>query len=170
MSQLEKFKSSTLEKPEAQASENGLIFQLNYRPEQAKLLQTTRVTELEQRIHKLETVLGSSNDKLARLANPNTKGIEVILTLVIVNNYTLHLECLLETTQHLSAVVSLLDSNQLDHIEARLASLTQKMDAIIEKKKQIQADVEKDKMVLSNLLFFTKIKRCVLFRFSNCMK
>lgn len=79
MSQLEKFKASTLEKPEAQTSESGLTFQLNYRPEQAKLLQTSRITELEQRIHKLETLLGCTTEKLARLSNPHTKGLVTML-------------------------------------------------------------------------------------------
>lgn len=74
MTQLEKFKTNAMEKPESEASESGLTFQLNYRPEQAKLLQTSRVTELEQRIHKLETLLGCTNEKLARLSNPHTKG------------------------------------------------------------------------------------------------
>lgn len=56
-------------------------------------------------------------------------------------------DTLYETAQHLSSVVSLLDSNQLDHIEARLTSLSQKMDGIVEKQKQYQSDSEKDQMV-----------------------
>lgn len=55
----------------------------------------------------------------------------------------------METAQHLSATASLLDSAQLDHIEGRLSALSQKLDAIAEKKKALQQDEEKDKMVLT---------------------
>lgn len=41
----------------------------------------------------------------------------------------------------------MLDSSQLDHIEGRLIALSQKMEAIAEKKKSIVEDEEKDKMV-----------------------
>lgn len=63
---------------------------------------------------------------------------------------------LLETAEHLCATASLLDSSQLDHIEGRLGALAQKLEGITEKKKQLQQDEEKDKMVRSfsiNLVF-----------------
>lgn len=132
MSQIEQFKINAKEQPESQAAgdESGILFQLNYRPEQARLQQTGRVAELEGRIRRLEHVLGSTDDKLARLTAATSKG------------------SLLETAQHLSATASLLDSSQLDHIEGRLTALAQKLDSIAEKKKTIAADAEKDKMIL----------------------
>jgi dynactin-2 len=131
LSQLEQFKASAQEKSESQAESDGssIVYQLSYRPEQARLAQTTRVAELESRLHHLESVLGASNEKLTRLASATNKGT------------------LLETAQYLSATASLLDSAQLDHIEGRLSCLQQKLDAIAEKKKEIAQDEEKDKMV-----------------------
>lgn len=146
MAQLQKFKTNALDKPESQTSESGLIFQLNYHPEHAKLAQTSRVTDLEQRIRKLETVLGANSDKLSRLSNATSKS-KYSKYLICFNIIIIFSDTLMETAQHLSATVSLLDSNQLDHIEARLASLSQKMNTIAEKKKQFQADADKDQMV-----------------------
>lgn len=131
LSQLEQFKASAHEKPESQTQEgSGIVYQLNYRPDQVKLAQTARITELESRLHRLESVLGASDEKLARLSSATTKGT------------------LLETAQHLSATASMLDSAQLDHIEGRLACLQQTLDAIAEKKREIVRDEEKDKMIL----------------------
>ncbi|KAJ3655673.1 hypothetical protein Zmor_014794 [Zophobas morio] len=132
LTQLEQFKASARDKTESQAEGDGanIVYQLSYRPEQARLSQTSRVAELESRLHRLESILGSTNDKLTRLTSVTNKGT------------------LLETAQYLSATASLLDSAQLDHIEGRLACLQQKLDAITEKKKQIAQDEEKDKMIL----------------------
>lgn len=132
LSQLEQFKKKINEKPEAEtnATEDSIIYQFKYRPEQAKLQHTARVAELESRLHKLESVLGASSDKLSRLTTATNKG------------------SLLEAAQYLSATASLLDSSQLDHIEGRLSALSQKLDAISQKKKELQQDEEKDKMIL----------------------
>ena len=143
LTQLEQFKASARDKTESQAEGDGanIVYQLSYRPEQARLSQTSRVAELESRLHRLESILGSTNDKLTRLTSVTNKGT------------------LLETAQYLSATASLLDSAQLDHIEGRLACLQQKLDAITEKKKQIAQDEEKDKMVSTamSLHFFLMI-------------
>lgn len=76
MAQLEQFKANIKEKPEAQAEadSSGVVYQFSYRPEQAKLAQTARVAELESRLNRLENVLGSSSDKLARLTSATSKG------------------------------------------------------------------------------------------------
>lgn len=73
---IEQFKSTASEKPESEGStdDNGIVYQLNYRPELARLEQTARLAELESRLHRLETVLGATDDKLARLAAGNKKG------------------------------------------------------------------------------------------------
>lgn len=76
LAQLEQFKQRVNEKPESQAhsAEDSIVYQFNYRPEQAKLKQTARVAELESRLHKLESVLGASSDKLSRLTTATNKG------------------------------------------------------------------------------------------------
>ncbi|KAF5272957.1 hypothetical protein FQA39_LY18775 [Lamprigera yunnana] len=130
--QLEQFKAATKDAPESEtpSDDNAIVYQLNYKPEQARFTQTNRLAELEHRLHRLESVLGASNDKLSRLAFMTTK-----------NN-------LFETAQYLSATASMLDSAQLDHIEGRLTALNQKLDTITEKRSKISEDVEKDKMIL----------------------
>lgn len=101
------------------------------------MIQTSRVAELEGRLHRLESILGSSSDKLTRLSSATSK------------------DTLLETAQYLSATASLLDSAQLDHIEGRLSCLQQKLDAIAEKKKEIAQDEQKDKMVCMKIYYST---------------
>ncbi|KAL3268898.1 hypothetical protein HHI36_007985 [Cryptolaemus montrouzieri] len=131
-SQLEQFKTISKEQPESQSQsdESTVVYQLNYRPELVKFQQTSRISELELRIHHLESVLGASNEKLSRLAAGSSKG------------------SLLETSQHLASVANLLDSSQLDHIEGRLAALSQKLESIAEKKREIALDDDKNRMIL----------------------
>lgn len=131
LSQLEQFKTNAVKKPESEATGDGsaIVYKFNYRPEQARLQQMSRVSELERRLHRLETVLGASSDKLTRLSQLTSKSN------------------LLETAQHLSATASMLDSAQLDHIEGRLTALNQTLDTIAEKRNQLTVDSEKEKMV-----------------------
>ncbi|XP_060528059.1 dynactin subunit 2 isoform X2 [Cylas formicarius] len=131
LSQLEQFKQGINEKPESQAQcdEDSITYQFTYRPERARLQQTARISELEGRLHRLETVLGASSNELSRLSDATNKG------------------SLLEAAQYLSATASLLDSAQLDHIEGRLAALSQKLEAIANKKRDVQQNDEKNKMV-----------------------
>lgn len=75
MSLIEQFKLDGHEKSESEsATDEGIIYQFKYRPEQARLEQTARLSEMESRLHQLEIILGSSDDKLARLASGNKKG------------------------------------------------------------------------------------------------
>lgn len=60
---------------EERSDESGIVYHINYRPELAKLKQTSRVAQLEARIHHLERVLGASDEKLNRLAAGSSKGI-----------------------------------------------------------------------------------------------
>jgi len=47
------------------AAQSGTVtYELTYRPEQAHLMQVSRVADLEHRLHKLETVLGANSDKV----------------------------------------------------------------------------------------------------------
>lgn len=149
---MEQFKANLSEKPESQSSleENGIVYQFNYRPEQARLEQTARVSELEGRLHRLEKVIGASDEKLSRLSSVTSKG------------------SLLEAAEHLSATATLLDSTQLDHIEGRLSALLQKLEAISEKKKQSEQDEEKNKMVGWRSLLMMCFECDFIYRFWNC--
>lgn len=108
---------------------NTITYELSYRPEQAHLIQVSRVADLEQRLHKLESVLGATSDKMARLPLD-----------------TQH-KSLVEVAQQLSAKSSLLDSAQLDHIEGRLTALAQKMDSINEKAAATPEDAERNRKI-----------------------
>lgn len=147
------FKQKVNEKPESRVSkaattEDTIVYQFNYKPEQFKLQQTARVADLESRLHKLESVLGATPDKLSRLTTATNTGGFVSFYLVVTKSFV---GSLLEATQYLSATASLLNSSQLDHVEGRLAALAQKLDAIGLKKKELQQDEEKDKMVRRRL-------------------
>lgn len=76
MSQIEQYKAAIKEKPESQveSDDSGIVYQFTYKPEQTSLAQTTRIAELETRLHKLESVLGASSDKLSRLTTAVSKG------------------------------------------------------------------------------------------------
>lgn len=77
--------------------------------------QSTRLAELDQRLHVLEKAIGAKPDKLSRLA-----GILGITNLI-------------EAVQQLATKAALLQPNQLDLVEARLLNLAAKMDMIGEK-------------------------------------
>jgi dynactin-2 len=112
------------------AAQSGTVtYELTYRPEQAYLMQVSRVADLEHRLHKLETVLGATSDKVARLSLD-----------------TQH-KSLVEVAQELNAKANVLDSAQLDHIEGRLTALAQKMDSINEKTAATPEDIERNHKV-----------------------
>lgn len=110
----------------ASAPSDTITYKLSYNPSQIQLSQTTRLSALEHRLHRLEGAVGGASDQLARLSGG--EGVS-----------------LLETAQRLSAKSALLDSAQLDHIEGRLTALGQKMDAVRER--EDEGDAEKDQMV-----------------------
>lgn len=134
LTQLEHFKQQTLpsQKPEGSGvleETDSIVYQLKYRPEHTKLAQTTRLSELEHRLHKLEAILGATSEKLARLATDTQQST------------------LYGAAQQLSAKASLLDSAQLDHIEGRLTALQQKMNAVAKQKAATSEDAEQDKKI-----------------------
>jgi len=109
------------------ASQSGTVtYELTYWPEQAHLMQVSRVADLEHRLHKLETVLEATSDKVARLSLD-----------------TQH-KRLVEVAQELNAKADLLDTAQLDHIEGRLTALMQKMDSINEKTAHTPEAIERN--------------------------
>ncbi|XP_034243413.1 dynactin subunit 2 [Thrips palmi] len=122
--------TATKQKATAQPStgEDGLLYQLRYRPEQSQLQQASRVAELEQRLNKLESILGTSNENMARLGS------------------TLQNQSISSFVQNLESRISLLDQAQIDSVDARLSGLVTKMDSIAEKVNG-QSDPEKDAKV-----------------------
>uniref|UniRef100_U5EW30 Putative dynamitin n=1 Tax=Corethrella appendiculata TaxID=1370023 RepID=U5EW30_9DIPT len=94
------------------------------------LAQTTRIAELEHRLHLLEAAVGAKPDKISRLAGA-----------VGANN-------LIEAVQILSAKSALLQPGQLDLVEGRLANLLGKMNAINEKASATGQDVQREKKIL----------------------
>ena len=74
LAQLESFKQSGIsspDKPSKSKSTSGdvgksgvITYELAYRPEHANLAQVSRVADLENRLHKLETVVGATSDKM----------------------------------------------------------------------------------------------------------
>lgn len=84
-----------------------------------KLEHTKRIAELEARLHRIEAIVGTQQpgERLNRLAS-----------VLDTNNCTL-----LDSVQQISTKAALLQPNQLDQIEARVAALTSKINAIHEK-------------------------------------
>jgi hypothetical protein len=77
--QLESFKLSGIPshksgkmKPEpgVPGQSSTVTYELTYRPEQAHLIQVSHVADLEHRLHKLETVLGASSEKVVQSSSP----------------------------------------------------------------------------------------------------
>lgn len=84
---------------------------------QTKLEHTKRIAELEARLHRIEAIIGTQQpERLNRLASTlDTNGT------------------LLDSVQQISTKAALLQPNQLDQIEARVTTLTSKINAIHDK-------------------------------------
>lgn len=82
---------------------------------QTELAYTTRIAELEHKIHMIEKTVGAKPEKISRL------------------NSSLGTNNLLEAVHQLSTKSALLQPTQLDLIEQRLTNLTTKMDVLAEK-------------------------------------
>lgn len=127
ISQVELFKETGTGKPETSTTagkaskeddvQSGVLqYQMLYQPERARLQEASRVAYLEQRLGRLENVIGAGNEKLGRL----TQSIKS--------------QGLVEAVQQLGAKAALLDVGQLDGIENRLAALVHRMDNIAQHK------------------------------------
>lgn len=91
---------------------------------------TSRIAELENRLHQLEALIGAQPEKLSRLAS------------------SLGTNNLLEAVQQVSTRAALLQPNQLDLIETRIAALAAKMDGIAEKSSASGRDIATEQKVL----------------------
>lgn len=93
------------------------------------LARSTRIAELEHRLHELESVVGAKPEKLSRLAS------------------SLGTTNLLEAVQQISTKAALLQPSQLDVIEGRLTNIANKMDAINEKASGTSQDSAREQKV-----------------------
>jgi len=98
---------------------------------------TTRIAEIEHKLHKIEQAVGMKSEKISRL------------------NSSLDTKNLLEAVQQLSTKSALLQPNQLDIIEQRLTNLSSKMDQFKEKANAACTDRDREQKI-SELYEFAK--------------
>ncbi|GLH05964.1 Dynactin subunit 2 [Gryllus bimaculatus] len=120
--------------PSGQPAAGVVSYELQFRPEQSELSRSSRLAQLEQRLHFAESALGATPERMATLCvDPRDRARPCSL---------------LEAVQLLSAKVSLLDTAHLDHVEGRLIALAQKMDSIADKNSSTVEDAERDQKVI----------------------
>ncbi|XP_053687471.1 dynactin subunit 2 [Sabethes cyaneus] len=95
-----------------------------------ELAYSTRIAELEHRLHLLETAVGAKPEKISRLAGSAGAGN------------------LIEAVQGISAKAALLQPQQLDLIEIRLGTLLQKMASIEEKSSAEGQDSNREQKII----------------------
>lgn len=116
-------------RPSGGSGEPIIRYQLTVKPGHMQIAQISRIADLEQRISKMESIVGATPPKLSRLGVGD--------------------QSLLETAQWLSSRVSLLDPVQLETADVRVSALTQKLDLIAEKTASITSsqDPDRDKKI-----------------------
>lgn len=95
-----------------------------------ELTQSSRIAELEHRLHQLEMSVGAKPEKISRLAG--SAGA---------NN-------LIDAVQSISAKAALLQPSQLDVVEGRLGNLVKTMNAIQEKSSANGQDANREQKIL----------------------
>ncbi|XP_064463339.1 dynactin subunit 2-like [Ornithodoros turicata] len=106
----------------------GFAYELYYRPEYSKLQETAKLAMLEDRIKKLENIVGFDSQKLAMLTGP-TNG-----------------KSLIEVANHLSSKLFLLEAPNIEQVEARLLVLQQRLQQLSEKR-VLQEDADRQSKV-----------------------
>ncbi|XP_076161871.1 dynactin subunit 2 [Ptiloglossa arizonensis] len=140
ISQIEAFKQTSILTSESDSTTqstkvdkvvepNVLKYQMMYFPEKARMQEAARIALLEQRLCNLESVIGTTNDKLSKFSQ------------------NLKYQGIMEAVQELGAKAALLDTYQLDIIENRLASLIHKMDNVAQKKSALTLDSEQEQKI-----------------------
>ncbi|KAG6795671.1 dynactin subunit 2 [Apis mellifera caucasica] len=111
-------------------TEPGVLkYQMMYLPEKARMQEAARIALLEQRLCNLESIIGTTSDKLSKFSqNLKSQGV-------------------MEALQELGAKAALLDTYQLDIIESRLATLIHRMDNIAQKKTTLTLDSEQEQKI-----------------------
>uniref|UniRef100_A0A182JEM7 Uncharacterized protein n=1 Tax=Anopheles atroparvus TaxID=41427 RepID=A0A182JEM7_ANOAO len=95
-----------------------------------ELMQSSRVAQLEYRLHQLEAAVGAKPERISRLAGTTGTGN------------------LIEAVQSISAKAALLQPTQLDTIETRLNNLLQQMNSIQEKSNATGQDPNREQKIL----------------------
>ncbi|CAL7946875.1 unnamed protein product [Xylocopa violacea] len=139
ISQIEAFKQTNILTSETDSkaqstkddkTEPGVLkYQMMYLPEKARMQEAARIALLEQRLCNLESVIGTTSDKLSKFSQ-NLRGQGVM-----------------EALQELGAKAALLDTYQLDIVESRLAALIHRMDSIAQKNAALTLDSEQEQKI-----------------------
>ncbi|KAK7009100.1 Dynactin subunit 2 [Biomphalaria glabrata] len=131
LTQLESFKPSADGKGKDEtAPKDCVLYELYYRPEQTQFSKNAKLAALEERLERLENVVGKQLDKMN------------VLTADTEN------KSLIGAVATLNSKLSLLDASNTETVEARLNAVLQKMQQIAEKKeKEPQADPDKQKKI-----------------------
>ncbi len=95
-------------------------YQLWFKPERSRLNDSSKLNSLEQRIKRIETVLGANDNKHSFLSN------------------YLKDKTLTESVQELSAKVAQFDQSSLERVDSRLHMITDKLSQIAERKAQFE--------------------------------
>lgn len=105
-------------------------YQVMSRPQRAHLAHAARIADLESRVNKLNRLLAPTPDYLRRLAGGTDKSLA-------------------ESSRIIASKVTLLNTGQLEAIDARMSSLVAKMDQVAERTAAItgSADVERDNKI-----------------------
>ncbi|XP_050418061.2 dynactin subunit 2 [Patella vulgata] len=110
------------------ATGDHVSYSLYYRPEQAQFSKNARMANLEERIERLQAVIGQNPDKLGVLTGDTEN------------------KSLLGAVGVLNSKLSLLEPTNLEQVEARLQGVLHKLGQITEKK-TTQEDTEKQNKV-----------------------
>ncbi|GAB1605583.1 dynactin subunit 2-like [Argonauta hians] len=98
------------------AAAGHVTYELYYRPEQAQFSKNAKLASIEERLERLEAVIGQNPQKMSALTAE-------------VSN-----KSLLAAVSNMNSKLSLLDPTQIDQVEARLQNVVQKVNQITEKK------------------------------------
>ncbi|BFY97043.1 hypothetical protein BsWGS_00083 [Bradybaena similaris] len=133
LTELDSFKPGLESKDKAKEAaghdaKGHVLYELYHRPEHAQFSKNAKVAMLEERLDRLENVVGKNFDKMSSLTSDTQN------------------KSLLGAVAVLNSKLSLLDAVSTESVEARLNVVIQKMQQITEKK-ETQADPDKQKQI-----------------------
>ncbi|RUS80845.1 hypothetical protein EGW08_011400 [Elysia chlorotica] len=133
LTELENFKpggAAADGKSKSAGDKDHVLYELYYRPEQAQFTKNAKVASLEERLERLESVVGKNLDKTT------------VLTVDTEN------KSLIGAVATLNSKLSLLDASNTETVEARLNAVLQKMQQVADKKaKEPQADPDRQQKI-----------------------
>lgn len=117
MTQLQSYKPTDKSKKSEDGKDGDCVmYELYHRPEQAQFTKNAKMASLEERLDRLEAVIGHNPEKLSTLTVDTDS------------------KCLLEAVAIVNSKLSLLDPASLDQVDARLHGVNHKLTQIAEKK------------------------------------